>query len=163
MNTIANQNTATKTLTFIERVLHVAVGSAFIGSIFASGATVLHWQVILPLLGSYAVVSGITGIGILRSFFDDQPALYRSFQLALSAGLIGTVFIANTAPLGLSVLLPMVGIYNALAALLGQSPVNAIIDASKVIPHIVSPAGILVETTGTDAKRNAAAKMSHVA
>lgn len=163
MNMIANQNTGTKTLTFIERVLHVAIGSAFIGSIFASGATVLHWQVILPLLGSYAVVSGITGIGILRSFFDDQPALYRSFQLALSAGLIGTVFIANTAPLGLAVLLPMVGIYNALAALLGQSPVNAIIDASKVIPHIIPPAGVLVEAADKNAKRNAAAKMSQVA
>lgn len=163
MNTITNQNTGTKTLTFIERVLHVAVGSAFIGSILTTGATVLHWQVILPLLGSYAVVSGITGIGILRSFFDDQPALYRSFQLALSAGLIGTVFIANTAPLGMAVLLPMVGIYNALAALLGQSPVSAIIDASKVIPHIVPPAGVLVEAADKNAKHNAAAKMSHVA
>lgn len=162
MNTIANQNTGTKTLTFIERILRVAVGSAFIGSIFTTAETVLHWQVMLPLLGSYAVVSGITGIGILRSFLDDQPALYRVFQLALSAGLIGTVFIANTAPLGLMVLLPMVGIYNALAALLGQSPVNAVIDAAKVIPHIVTPSGVLIEATH-NAKRNNAAKLSHVA
>ena len=83
MNKIANQSTEMKTLTMVERILRVAVGSAFIGSIFTT-AGVLHWQVLLPLLGSYAVVSGITGIGILRTFLDDQPALYRSFQHALS-------------------------------------------------------------------------------
>lgn len=160
---IANQNTGTKTLTFIERILRVAVGSAFIGTIFTTSATVLLWQVMLPLLGSYAVVSGITGISIVRSFLNEQPALYRSFQLALSAALIGTVFIANTAPLGLLVLLPMVGIYNALAALLGQSPVNAIMQAAKVIPHVVPPADVLTEATVQKARRDGAAKWSHVA
>lgn len=161
MNIIANQSTEMKTLTMIERILRVAVGSAFIGSIFTT-AGVLQWQVLLPLLGSYAVVSGITGIGILRTFLDDQPALYRSFQLALSAVLIGSVFIANTAPLGLMVLLPMLGIYNALAALLGQSPVNAIMEAAKVIPHIVPPAAALDEPI-YNVKRNNARKLSHVA
>lgn len=159
---IANQNTGTKTLTFIERILRVAVGSAFIGSIFATSDTVLLWQVMLPLLGSYAVVSGITGISIVRSFLDEQPALYRGFQMVLSAALVGTVFIANTAPLGLLVLLPMVGIYNALAALLGQSPVNAIIEAARVIPHIVPPADSYAAGI-QKAQRGDGAKWSHVA
>lgn len=164
---IANQNTGTKTLTFIERILRVAVGSAFIGSIFATSDTVLLWQVMLPLLGSYAVVSGITGISIVRSFLDEQPALYRGFQLVLSAVLVGTVFFVKTSPLGLLVLLPMVGIYNALAAVLGQSPVNALIEATRVIPHIVPPAGVLkearVEADVQKARRRNAAKWSRVA
>ena len=162
MKTIANQNTGAKTLTFIERVLRVAVGAALIGSIFTT-ATVLTWQVILPLIGSYAVVSGITGLSLLGSFLHDQPTLYRSFQFALSVGLIGTVFVVNTAPLGMLVLLPMVGIYTALAALLGQSPVTAVIDAAKVIPHVVPPASVVIKSNAHNVKRNNRATLRHVA
>ncbi len=159
MNTIANQNTGTKTLTFIERILRVAVGSTLIGSIFTTAGTVVEWQVMLPLLGSYAVVSGMTGISIVRSFLNDQPALYRSFQLLLSAVLIGTVFIVNTTPLGLMVLLPMIGIYTAFAALLGQSPVNTVLEAARVIPHIVPPDALMAPTR----RKSNVAKLSHVA
>ena len=165
MNTIANKNTEATSLTFIERILRVAVGAGLIGSIFTT-ATVLTWQLILPLIGSYAVVSGITGLSLLGSFLHDQPILYRSFQLVLSAALIGTVFIANTAPLGGLVLLPMVGIYTALAALLGQSPVSAIIDAAKVIPHVVPPSGVVIESNARNVKhvkRRTTATLSHVA
>jgi hypothetical protein len=163
MNTIANQNTGINTLTFVERVLRVTVGSAFIGSIFTATATVLDWQVVLPLLGSYAVVSGMTGTGILRSFLDSRPALYRGVQIALSVGLISTVFIDNTAPLGLIAILPIIGIYAAFAALLGQSPVNAVIEATKVVPYIVAPPGELTETSARSARRNNVATLSHVA
>lgn len=166
MNTIANENTSMKSLTFTERILRVAVGSTLIGSIFTTAGTVLEWEVMLPLLGSYAVVSGMTGIGIVRSFLDDQPALYRSFQLLLSAVLIGTVFVVNTAPLGLMVLLPMMGIYTALAALLGQSPVNALLEAGKVIPHIVPSAedpADLVETPAPARRKGNVGKLSRVA
>jgi hypothetical protein len=163
MNMIATRNTGTNTLTFTERVLRVAVGSAGIGSIFTTTASVLGWQVVLPLIGSYAVVSGMTGTGILRSFLGDSSALYRGVQIALSAGLIGTVFIANTAPLGLIAILPIVGIYTALAALLGQSPVSAVIEAAKVVPYIVAPTGGLAEATTRDARRSNVATLSHVA
>lgn len=163
MNTIANLATETKTLTFVERILRVAVGSAFIGSIFTTASTVLHWQVMLPLLGSYAVVSGMTGVSILRSFFNDQSVLYRIFQLALSAALIGTIFIADTAPLDLVVLLPMAGIYTALGALLGQSPVNVVMEAAKAIPHILKPSDVLNKNSSHDIQHADAAKLSRVA
>jgi len=163
MNTIATQDTGTNTLTFAERVLRVAVGSALIGSVFTTTASVLGWQVLLPLLGSYAVVSGMTGTGILSSFLDNRSALYRGVQIALSASLISTVFIANTAPLGLITLLPMIGIYTALAALLGQSPVSAVLEAAKVIPHIVIQSGVLPEVATHDVRRNKAANIRHVA
>ncbi len=163
MNTFVNQSSGTNTLTFAERALRVAVGCAFIGSIFTTTA-VFDWQVVLPLIGSYAVVSGMTGTGILRSFLGDRSALYRGTQLVLSIGLIGTVFIDNTAPLGLIALLPIIAIYTALAALLGQSPVSVVIQAAKVIPHIVTSGAILetLETTGRDTARNAET-LSHVA
>ncbi len=163
MNTIANQNNGTNTLTFAERVLRVAVGSAFIGSVFAATTTVLHWQVLLPLIGSYAVVSGITGTGILSSFLDNQPGLYRGVRFALSVGLIGTVFIADTAPLGLIAILPLVGIYTALATLLGQSPMTSVLEAAKIIPHIVTPHGALDEAHLDDAQRKHSGMLSHVA
>jgi len=163
MNMPTNRNTGTNTLSFAERVLRVAVGSAFVGSIFATTTTVLDWQVVLPLIGSYAVVSGLTGTGILRSFLDNRPTMYRSVQLALSAVLIGSVFIDNTAPLGLMAILPMIGVYAALSALLGQSPVSAILESARVIPHIVSQSGELIEASRHDVRRKTAATLSHVA
>lgn len=159
MKTFINNNSGTNSLTFAERVLRVTLGTAFVGSIFAP-TTMLGWQVVLPLIGSYAIVSGMTGIGILRSFLGDQSALYRSVQLALSIALIGTVFIANTEPLGFIAILPMVGIYSALAALLGQSPVNAIIQAAKVIPHIVST-GVQMDVANHNTP-NASYKTQHI-
>ncbi|MBI3775519.1 MAG: hypothetical protein HY273_08195 [Gammaproteobacteria bacterium] len=161
MNTFVNQNSGTNTLTFAERVLRVTLGTAFVGSIFTP-APMLGLEVVLPLIGSYAVVSGMTGTGILRSFLGDQSALYRGVQLALSIALIGTVFIANTEPLGLMAILPMAGIYSALAALLGHSPVNAVLQAAKVIPHIVSTS-IQMDVGNTPNASHKTGPMSHVA
>lgn len=128
--------TTTPMLTYVERVTRSLVGIALIGSVFVAGDNTLSW---LALLGIYPLYSGLTGTD-MRSLFDTTPRAYRLFQVVASSVLIGSVFVISAVPLSVFAVLPLLGSYVALSALLGHSPLVALVDANKAIPYFVSPA-----------------------
>lgn len=139
MNMIATKVQTTHRLSFVERVARTIAGAALIGSVFVAGDNTLGWLALLPLLGIYPLSSGLTGTTML-SLFENTPAAYRLSHAAASVALIGSVFVISSAPLGVFAVLPLIGIYAALCAMLGRSPLAAVVDANKPIPYIVPPA-----------------------
>ena len=138
MKTIATKISTIEGLTFIERAARTVVGAALIGTVFVPAETTLGWLALLPLLGVYLLHSGVTGIA-MRSLFVNTPAAYRLTYTAASMALIGSVFVIGAAPLGALVVLPLLGIYTGLGAVLGHSPLATAIDANKLVPYIVPP------------------------
>jgi len=139
MNAIATRISTTHTLTFVERVARTMTGAALISSVFFAGENTLGWLALLPLLGIYPLLSGVTGTA-MHDLFDNTSVAYRLTHAVASVALIGAVFVINAAPLGVFVVLPLIGVYTALSAMLGRSPLAAMVDANKPIPYFVAPA-----------------------
>lgn len=83
------------------------------------------------------------GSSSMASVVENPFSTYRIGYAVASAALIGSVYVIGGAPLGVFLLLPLLGIYTGLCAVLGRSPVASVIDAHKTIPYVVS--------TGTEA------------
>lgn len=139
MKMIATKILTTNEPSFIERATRTAVGVALIGSVFVAGETPLGWLALLPLLGIYPLYSGLTGSSSLHSLSATMPTAYRLASCAASAALVGSVFVISAVPLGAYVILPLAGIYVALCALLGSSPLAAVVEAHASLPYIVPP------------------------
>jgi len=155
MKTIAAKIQTIEGLTVIERAARTVVGIALIGSVFVASENTLGWLAVLPLLGIYPLYTGLTGAASMSNLFDNNPAMYRVTQAAVTAALIGSVFVTGAVPLGAVVILPLIGIYTALSAILGRSPLATEIDATKAIPYVVPPAAEDIAALGTGTTRNA--------
>jgi len=139
MKTIATKILNIDELSVGERTARTALGATLIGSVFFAGENTLGSLALLPLLGIYPLFSGLTGSAPVRSLFGSHSAAYSLTYAALSIALIGSVLIGGAAPLGTAVVLPLLGSYAALCALLGRSPLSALIEANKSIPYVVPP------------------------
>lgn len=93
----------------------------------------------------------IQTIGPLMSSGSGNAA-YRLTQSAASVVLIGSVYVLDMTPMGIFLVLPLIGIYTALGVVFGYSPLAMIIDANKPIPYIVEPAPEAMPTTSTNAQ-----------
>lgn len=158
MKMIATKISTENKPSFIERAVRIIAGAALIGSVFVVGEYPLGWLALLPLLGIYPLYSGLTGAASLHSVLADQLAAYRLAYFTASAALIGSVFVISAAPLGDFAALPLIGAYVALCALLGRSPLAAMVDANMAIPYIVPPTTEAItepETTQTAIQRAA--------
>lgn len=139
MNTNFSTSTRNENLSRTERAVRVAVGFALLGSVMYAAPGVLGWSSLLALVAIYPIMTGLNGADPLRSVMEGHSAAYRFGQLALAAALIGTVIVAPIETLGMLALLPLIGIYAALGAILGRSPIATLVDANQTIPYVIAP------------------------
>lgn len=151
MNMIATNMLTTHPLSLVERVARSIAGAALISSVLVASENTPSW---LALLGIYPLYSGLTGIAI-HSLFENTSVAYRLSQAVASLALIGSVFVISTEPLSVFVMLPLIGIYAALCAMLGRSPVAAMLDAHKSIPYIVASVAETSAASSTATARTA--------
>ncbi len=127
-----------------ERVARVVFGAALISPVLSLDIAPLGWLALLPLAAVYPVLTGVTGHDPMRGVLV-HPVAYRLFAGILGAGLVASALIAPAiepaAPLGAIAILPLLGIYAVLAALLGRAPMAAVAEATRTIVYIVPPAG----------------------
>ena len=83
---------------------------------------------------------------------------YRLKQSAASVALIGSVFVLGTTPLGIFLVLPLLGIYTGLGVVFGRSPLAMIIDANKPIPYVVGPVPEVIPAQSTSARSVASSR-----
>ena len=79
----------------------------------------------------------VSGSATTRSMLENTSIASRLLYSAASVALIGTAYVISAAPLGVFLVLPLIGIYTGLGVILGRSPLATIIDANKAIPYIV--------------------------
>mgnify|MGYP000058817075 CR=1 FL=1 len=72
-----------------------------------------------------------------HSMLENTSTTSRLLYSAASVGLIGIAYVVSTAPLGMLLVLPLLGIYTGLGVVLGRSPLATVIDANKAIPYVV--------------------------
>lgn len=156
MNTAISITTQTENLSRIERVLRITVGSVLLGSVMTAAPGFLGWTSVLALVAIYPILTGLTGYDPLRSVTEGHRAAYRIAQLGLTIALIGTMYIVPAGVIGLTALLPLFGIYSALGALLGRSPIATLVDANQAIPYVVMPVAEIADMASATASRRAA-------
>jgi hypothetical protein len=154
MKTIATKISTTNGLSFVERTARIVIGATLIGTAFFSGDNTLGGLALLPLLGIYPLYSGLTGTA-MHSLFENNSAVFRVTHAAASVALIGSVFVVGAAPLGIVAVLPLLGIYAALCALLGRSPLATVVDANKAVPYIMPPVAEAIAVSDTSTRRTA--------
>ena len=119
-------------LTASERVLRALAGSVFILYTMNASVTPLGWLAVLPLLAVYPIFTAITGWSPIRFLFNKQDnqsrtlsTVQRSAWGLTGAAAIGSVYMVS-GPLGGFAVLPLLGIYPVLVAILGEEPVSTL-------------------------------------
>lgn len=125
------------TLSWTERNARIAAGAALIGATMATNGSTLGWIALLPLLAVYPIMTGIAGFDPVRMLLRDAFA-YRALATTAAAALVGTPFILETAH-GATMLFPLAGVYAVLGAVLGRSPLAALVEATRTMAWIVPP------------------------
>lgn len=97
----------------------------------------------------------VSGPATMRSMLGNTSTASRLLYSAASVALIGTAYVISAAPLGVFLVLPLIGIYTGLGVVLGRSPLATIIDANKAIPYIVPT---VAETLVAERTRMSAAR-----
>ncbi|MDH5327893.1 MAG: DUF2892 domain-containing protein [Gammaproteobacteria bacterium] len=117
------------------RLTRAMFGAVLIGYTMQTTVSPLGWLAVLPLLAIFPVFSAITGwspvIALVaklktNTVADTRLSTYTRVLLgAFGATAIGSVYVAS-APLGALAVLPLIGIYPVLAAILGEEPLSAL-------------------------------------
>lgn len=129
-------------LTTLERTARTLIGIALISSVFVAQGP-LDWAVVLPLLATYPLLTGVMGMEPMRVFLERGSVTYRTVQLTVGGALVGSVFAAShfaAVPMAELMILPLMGIYYLLAGLLGQSPLASVDEAmhnEPLLPAVV--------------------------
>lgn len=94
----------------------------------------------------------------IESSMPSGNTAYRLIQSAASVALIGSVFVLGTTPLGIFLVLPLIGIYTGLGVVFGRSPIAMIIDANKPIPYVVAPSAEVIPAQSMSARSVASSR-----
>ena len=140
MATKLNQSVNIENISTTGRILRVAVGVALISPLFVVSGSVGLLSV-LGLLAIFPVVCGIDGFCPITAWYqrtmsNDKPMskTSRYHYAMLATALIAPVFFAEGYSLGVWAVLPLLGIYPAIVAIIGENLFAAVLRSNAKIP-----------------------------
>lgn len=131
MITTQNINRPVPNLLRSERIMRVVWGASFIGFVGAQDSGPLGAMALLPLIAIYPLATGMLGIDPIRSVLAPGSRAYRVLQFSTGLAMLGVAFIAAQEILGMYALLALIAIIPVLAAILGCSPLMALLGPAR--------------------------------